>query len=773
MSHYKEEQQRVNVVIEKVDEELNELDSRVGSVKSEIVNIRKNFWEDVKVNIDNIKEAVETAASIRQEAEILSEREHTHRHAKNEYNLLTKIKDTPYFGRIDFKEEQEADTDEIYIGIGSFYDKETDEFLVYDWRAPISSLYYDYSLGSAKYIAPMGTISGDLLLKRQYIIRNGNIQSMFDTGVTIGDELLQEALGRNASEQMKSIVATIQKEQNKIIRNDKSDVLLVQGTAGSGKTSAALQRVAYLLYRYRGTVNADQILLFSPNDLFNSYIANVLPELGEENMQQTTIQAYMEHMIGKSFTVEDPFSQLEYMLTKEQENVYETRRKGIQYKSSIEFMGLIEKYARNLGEKGMQFHDVTFKGEIIIHANAIYDYFYSLNTAISIPNRMQLVTEWISKKLNIFEKKEAKKEWVEREIQYLNKEDYNRLYEKLEKDNQFDYYEKEHKVLTKYVVRKHFRSVRRKVKSLAFVNHSAIFQQFFETIQKDVFAPDGWEEICKQTVKCLEEKRLAYEDVAPYLFLKELIEGFKTNHLVKFVFVDEVQDYTPFQLAFMKRLFPKAKWTLLGDVNQNIFAHASNRGTNIISTLFANSKVETIQLNRSYRSAKPIIELTKHIIPNGKEIEAFNRDGKKPLCIKVNDEQERVESIIDKARDLQEKGHKSIAIICKTNEECMKAMELIGDKLDYHLVQKENTTYEKGVVIIPAYLAKGIEFDAVIIFDASSDIYSKESERNLFYVACTRAMHELYVYYAGEITTMLSKVPKALFQNETSKGRDA
>ncbi|MBJ8103690.1 MULTISPECIES: RNA polymerase recycling motor HelD [Bacillus cereus group] len=773
MSHYKEEQQRVNVVIEKVDEELKELDSRVGSVKSEIVNIRKNFWEDVKVNIDNIKEAVETAASIRQEAEILSEREHTHRHAKNEYNLLMKIKDTPYFGRIDFKEEQEADTDEIYIGIGSFYDKETDEFLVYDWRAPISSLYYDYSLGSAKYIAPMGTISGDLLLKRQYIIRNGNIQSMFDTGVTIGDELLQEALGRNASEQMKSIVATIQKEQNKIIRNDKSDVLLVQGTAGSGKTSAALQRVAYLLYRYRGTVNADQILLFSPNELFNSYIANVLPELGEENMQQTTFQAYVEHMISKSFIVEDSFSQLEYMLTKEQENMYETRLKGIEYKSSIEFMGLIEKYARCLSEKGLEFHDVTFKGEVLIEASTIDDYFYELETSISIPNRMQLTAEWIRKKISEFEKKEAKKDWVEQEIQYLNKEDYNRFYEKLEKDNQFDYYEQEHELLTKYVVRKHFCSLRRKVKSLAFVNHSAIFQQFFETIQKDVFVPDGWEEICKQTVNRLERKQLAYEDAAPYLFLKELIEGFKTNHLVKFVFVDEVQDYTPFQLAFMKRLFPEAKWTMLGDVNQNILSHASNRGMDMISTLFANRKVETIQLNRSYRSAKPIIEFTKHIIPNGKEIEAFNRNGKKPLCVKVNDERERAESIIDKARDLQKQGHKSIAIICKTDEECIRAMELIGDKLDFHLVKKENTTYEKGVVIIPTYLAKGIEFDAVIIFDASNDMYSKESERNLFYVACTRAMHELYVYYTGEITTMLSKVPKALFQNETSKGRDA
>ncbi|CAM4085777.1 ATP-dependent DNA helicase rep [Bacillus luti] len=235
MSHYKEEQQRINVVVEKVDEELRELDDRVGLVKSEIVSIRKNFWEDVKVNIDNIKEAVETAASIRQEAELLAEREHTHRHTKNEYNLLTKIKETPYFGRIDFKEDNEADTDEIYIGIGSFYDKENDEFLVYDWRAPISSLYYDYTLGRAQYKAPIGMISGNLLLKRQYMIRNGTIQSMFDAGVTIGDELLQEALGRNASEQMKSIVATIQREQNQIIRNDKSDVLIVQGTAGSGK----------------------------------------------------------------------------------------------------------------------------------------------------------------------------------------------------------------------------------------------------------------------------------------------------------------------------------------------------------------------------------------------------------------------------------------------------------------------------------------------------------------------------------------------------------
>ncbi|MCU7664738.1 RNA polymerase recycling motor HelD [Bacillus thuringiensis] len=766
MSHYKEEQQRVNVVIEKVDEELKELDVRVGSVKSEIVSIRKNFWEDVKVNIDNIKEAVETAASIRQEAEVLAEREHTHRHTKNEYNLLTKIKETPYFGRIDFKEDAEADTDEMYIGIGSFYDKESDEFLVYDWRAPISSLYYDYTLGRAQYKAPIGTISGDLLLKRQYMIRNGTIQSMFDTGVTIGDELLQEVLGRNASEQMKSIVATIQREQNQIIRNDKSDVLIVQGTAGSGKTSAALQRVAYLLHRYRGIVHADQILLFSPNELFNSYIANVLPELGEENMQQTTFQSYVEHMIGKSFTVEDSFAQLEYVLTKKHESTYETRVKGIRYKSSVEFMGLLEKYARSLSEKGLHFHDVTCKGEVLIEAKSICEYFYSLDVSIAIPNRMQLTMEWILQKLHEFEKIEAKKDWVEREIQYLNKEDYNRLYEKLEKDNQFDYYEKEHELLTKYVVKKHFRSLRRKVKKYAFINHTAIFEQLFESIQKDLFVPNCWEDICKQTVKRLKNKQLANEDATPYLFLKELLEGFKTNHLVKFVFVDEMQDYTPFQLVFLKRLFPKARWTLLGDCNQNIFSHDLNRENNIVSTLFADRKVEIVQLNRSYRSTKPIIEFTKCMISNGNDIEAFNRDGKKPVYIQVSDERERVENMVLKVKELKEKEHKTIAIICKTNEECMKVIGLIGDTLHAHLMQQENTTYEKGVVVIPAYLAKGIEFDAVIIFDASKSSYYRESERNLFYTACTRAMHELYVYYAGELTEFLTHVPEKLYIRE-------
>ncbi|KLA34288.1 RNA polymerase recycling motor HelD [Bacillus cereus] len=769
---FKCEQERVDVVVEKVNQKLDELQEQMGSVKAEIISLRKNFWEDVTVNIDNIKEMVETAASIRQEAEILSEREHTHRHVQNQYQLLKKLKETPYFGRIDFLEENEREVDQLYLGIGSFYDKETESFLVYDWRAPISSLYYDYSLGPAKYQAPADTISGELLLKRQYMIRSGKIQSMFDTGVTIGDELLQEVLGRNASDQLKSIVSTIQKEQNQIIRNDQSSLLLVQGTAGSGKTSAALQRIAYLMYRYRETIKPEQILLFSPNPMFNSYISNVLPELGEENVQQTTFQDYVEHMVGNEFVVGDSFAQLEYILTSGQNITYKTRLDGVIYKSSVSFMSLIEKFIKSLGKEGLIFNEIEFRGRILISSDSIYDYFYSLNQSIPLSNRMQLTTEWILQKLKGFEKQERKKDWVEQKIQYLSGDEYNRFLEEQTKDNRisedmFDDFEHEHDLLTKYIVKKRFDSLRKRVRSLIYVNSMEIFKQLFRWAPQDESVPNNWTDICKQTISRLEDNQLAYEDATPYLYLKELLEGFKRNYLVKFVFIDEAQDYSPFQVAFIKHLFPKAKWTILGDINQTIFSHAGNTGLEVISSLFPNEKAEIIRLYRSYRSTRQIVEFTKLMLTDGDLIEPFNRAGSKPLCMKAYSEKEHLEGVIQRVNKLQKDGHKTIAIICKTAKESEKVAKLIGDKLDFYLINKESTVYEQGVLIIPTYLAKGIEFDAVIIFNGSNQIYHKESERKLFYTACTRAMHELSIHTLGDITHFLSTVSEDLFESES------
>ena len=316
---WQDEQQRVDFVVSEIEIREKTLKEKLGNIKGDVIEIRKNFWDDVTVNLDNAEEAAETFASIKQQAELMSERERSHRHDVRQLKNLHKLKNSPYFGRIDFVESGESQTESIYIGTASFVDQEGIDFYVYDWRAPISSLYYDYGPGQGSYDTPSGLISGEITLKKQFIIRNGEIKHLFHTGITIGDELLQEVLGNASDSQMKSIVATIQKEQNQIIRNEKGRLLIVQGVAGSGKTSAALQRIAYLLYRYRDTLLADEIVLFSPNPLFNSYISTVLPELGEENMQQTTFQDYLEHRLGEKWTLEDPFSQMEYVLTSKED----------------------------------------------------------------------------------------------------------------------------------------------------------------------------------------------------------------------------------------------------------------------------------------------------------------------------------------------------------------------------------------------------------------------------------------------------------------------
>ncbi|WP_088051191.1 RNA polymerase recycling motor HelD [Virgibacillus dakarensis] len=353
------EQQRVDTVILEIKAKEEELHTKASGLKESVINLRKNFWEDVTVNLDEPDDVIETQASIKQQAELLSERERFHGKIGGELKTLKRLENSPYFGRIDFLEAGQTESEPIYIGVASLMDKHDENFLVYDWRAPISSLYYDFSPGKAKYETIEGTIAGEMTLKRQFIIRNGLLKGMFDTGITIGDQLLQQALGNNASTSMKSIVATIQREQNKIIRDEKSKCLIVQGVAGSGKTSAALQRVAYLMYRYRETLHAENIVLLSPNPLFSSYVSNVLPELGEANIRQITFQEYLEAKMTDKLVVESPFQQMEYSLTEENDEACTVRRKSIDYKSSLTFKSDLDEFISQLQNEGLLFRNIT------------------------------------------------------------------------------------------------------------------------------------------------------------------------------------------------------------------------------------------------------------------------------------------------------------------------------------------------------------------------------------------------------------------------------
>lgn len=745
-----EEQKRIYFIAEGIQQKIDSLSQHVKKVSSDALEIRKTFWDDVRVNMDGPDDIDETFFSIKQQAELLLERERSQGQLDRQIKTLNRLKHSPYFGRVDFKEEGESNLESIYIGITSFLDKENENFLIYDWRAPISSLYYDYPPGEARYTTPEGIIEGDMTLKRQFIIRNSEIEGMFDTGVTIGDQVLQEVLGNNANTQMKSIVATIQREQNQIIRNEKSKLLIVQGVAGSGKTSAALQRIAYLLYRYRGMLSSQNIMLFSPNPLFNSYVATVLPELGEENMQQTTFQEYLNHRAGGSLKLEDPFSQLEYLLNTDESSEYENRVRSIQLKSNLQFKDIVDSYLRFLNTGGFLFKDIKLKNKPLLTKEQLSEKFYSFNTAISIPNRIQLLQEWIVKELKKRKKLEKRKDWVKEEIQFLEKEDYAEVFKKLQvekrfSEDTFDDFAQEEELLSEIVVTRYFKPIIKRVRSFGFIHYLGMYNQLFKEnmLNKlNVPIPENWDDIRKLSFMQLNSLEISYEDATPFVYFKDKIEGRKTHSSIRQLFIDEAQDYSPFQLAYLKQLFPNSKMTLLGDINQGIYMHSHEEVAMAANGLEEEDK-EMIVLTRSYRSTRPIVEFTKTLLNDGYHIEAFNRDGDEPTLTIVEKEQ-LIPSIIERVKELNRNGHETIAIICKTAKESTEVYEKISGDLPVRLMEKGTVTFETGVLVIPSYLAKGIEFDAVIIHNTSA--YGKDSERRLFYTACTRAMHELHLY---------------------------
>lgn len=765
---WKKEQSKIDFISENIDQKVGKLLKNAGTVSTDVLSMRQTFWDDVTVNFDEADDVAETAASIKQQAELLSERERTHKQMDRQLQTLARLKFSPFFGGIDFLETGEKKADQVYIGIGSLMDDQDENFLVYDWRAPVSSLYYDYSPGYAKYNTPGGTIEGEMTLKRQYLIRAGILKGMFETGVTIGDEILQEVLGENADSQMKTIVATIQQEQNRIIRNERSSLLVVQGVAGSGKTSAALQRVAYLLYRHRETLHADNILLFSPNPLFNSYVATVLPELGEENMQQSTFQEFLLQRIGPEFEIEDAFSQMEFLLSDLDMETDQIRISGIRLKGSLEFKQLIDEYADHLAKQDLLFKDIIFRKRILFSQQMLHDYFYSLDPTMSIPNRLQLLKEWLFKELKRKMKQEQSKDWVEAQLQVLDKADYMEAFAALSAKDRFtattfDDYEREQKLLAEMVVKEKFKPLFSKVKKYKFVDLAGTYRQLFEKGNgtEKVFR-DLWESICQQTIDKLNQKMISYEDAAPFAYLRDLIEGRQFPTSIRHIFIDEVQDYTPFQFALIQRSFPYSKMTLLGDFNQAVFSGAAGSPTVLTEMVEKESEVEIIQLMKTYRSTKPIVEFTRALIDGGEKIQPFNRDGKKPTVTLTRGEQQLNVALLKKIQQLLDHKFGTIAVVCRTAKESSDVYQLLKKDIPVHLVEKATISFEKGVVVIPAYLAKGIEFDGVLLYNCSA--YQRENERKLFYTACTRAMHELHLFATKGISPLMRDVDRSSYE---------
>ncbi|MCA1025949.1 UvrD-helicase domain-containing protein [Cytobacillus kochii] len=737
MQERQEEQKRVDRIIHEVNKKQVAYIENRDHVQKDVKQLKTGFWDDVTVNLEEMDDVIETFQSVKQQAELLGERERRMGMLDQYVNILSKQKDSPYFGRIDFREDGE-EKESIYIGVASLMDENDEQFLIYDWRSPVASMYYDYTPGKAKYDTPYETIMGEMLLKRQFIIKKGNIEGLFDTGLTIGDTVLQEVLGGHANAQMKSIVATIQKQQNAIIRNVKDDLIIVQGVAGSGKTSAALQRIAYLLYHYRKSLHAENIILFSPNPLFNSYVSQVLPELGEKNMKQDTFWHFIQSKFDAKLTIETPLDQLEFLL--QENDSSEKRVQEIEYKSSLSYQSSMDQYISHLLIEGMIFRDLTFHNEKWLTVDEIGEKFYSYESNISIANRLQLIQEWSLSIIKKKEKAERKKAWVENEVELLDKEDYLQAYKKAQQidDDGFMQPEVEQAYLMKMVVKRRLKPLRKQIKSFYFVDILAMYDEFLRTSNKD---DSGLEAIVSGD--------MLYEDVVPYLYLKQQLLKEDGHTSVRHIFIDEAQDYSPFHFAYLKELFPHSKWTLLGDVNQTIHYHADNQ-----SVLFSNEKATIYQLRQSYRSTKEITTFTSSLLLNNEDIIPFNRSGEKPI-IKNVDEKEALTILIDVVRRSVSLGHETIAIIARSasqSEEWYR--QLLPHLNNVNLIHQKTTEFQKGITIIPSYLAKGIEFDAVVIPDGEQ--YKKERDRFLFYTVCTRAMHQLVILQKSQTNPFIN-----------------
>ena len=754
------EQAHLDDVVEKIKKSETRLREHM-EVAEDDLKVINDAFDDIHLGMDGDSISIDAALSIHQQQQMLDERNNSWQQSRQRLGILKKLEKTPFFARLDFQEKGEPKRESVYIGLSSFTDK-NDHFLVYDWRAPISSIYYDGKLGEVEYQTPDGLQSVNLFLKRQFLVENGKIKAYFDTQETIGDQMLLEVLDGKSSTHMKGIVKTIQSEQNKIIRDTKSKLLFVQGAAGSGKTSAILQRIAFLLYRYRGTLTSSQVVMFSPNSLFNDYIKDVLPEMGEQNMVQMTYKQFLARRLP-DLKVESLSDQFETVVDADSKNVSK-------FVSDVEFFKILTNYSKLLNQSGVSFKNIKFQGKVFIPKEKIQEIYYSYGSQYNLGNRLDATVDRLIKMLHRKIGAEMRTNWVSERIENLSKEQLQALYTTA--DQEFKNGDEEKKFLARKIVTTMLQGVHKNIKHARFLNVAANYLNFLKAVPKIVdlnkydITPEQWDQYVDNFVQNFNQKQISMNNLSPYLYLYDLVTGKHGELDMKFVFMDEIQDYTPFQLAYMKYKFPRARYTMLGDLNQSIFT--KNNSQTLLSeaqTLFDADETKVVQLVHSYRSTKQITEFTKAILTNGQRIEPFNRMGDLPNLLMAKNETESVQQVINQLKENDQHNY-TTAIIAKTLEDAEHLHDLLkANNVASTLIRSENQRLAAGTIVLPSFLAKGLEFDAVIMWDASKDKFD-EDEQQLVYTIASRAMHKLTITSIGELSQLLQRVPEQYYEVE-------
>ena len=631
-------------VTEKIRQRLDDIKQSLDEGQKEIESMHEYYWENYTEmdqygyeDYDN-QQALLSQVNANQDKLVLKHR-------------FERMADAPFFGRVDFIFDGEDEAEPFYIGIGNFAEKAGMTPLIYDWRAPVSGLFYDYDKGPASYEAPAGTIRGEISSKWQYKIRGGKMIYAFESDTKIDDEILKQELGNNGDVKLKNIVRTIQKEQNAIIRNTKDKILVIQGAAGSGKTSIALHRIAYLLYHDRKNLKSSNVLVLSPNSVFGDYISHILPELGEENIREMSFDlfAYRE-LKDTAADCEDRYDHLERIMKFPDDQEKERFR----MKQSESFVGLIEGFLATLEDRLVDFRPISFRGSQLTEEELIRMFYFKFQETPLLA-RMDAVMDYF---VDAYETLKGRD---------ISDEDSEMLREK------FD---------SMYVTKDIY----------------TIYNWLLEDYGYDMLPDVPYE-----------RRKVQYEDVFPMLYLKYRLLGHGAQKNIKHLVIDEMQDYSFLQYVLLKQIF-QCRMTILGDYAQTLDTKQHDV-LKFLPKIFG-KEIRQVILRKSYRNTYEIARYAGQI-SGIRDLELLERHGKEVEERRFSSEDEMLEAVRENLR-LGSEGYETAAVITMTEEEAYDIYRLLTNRgIDAAYVDRDSSAFKRGLTVTTFYLAKGLEFDQV------------------------------------------------------------
>lgn len=693
--------------LQKIEQRIQQLEDKTNIGQKDLTESGYKLWDEIT---HVIRDFDDVAALTLYDADI-TRQEDEYRSNLIELRNMLSLYSIPYFGRLDFISDYDDVKEKVYIGAHSFMDRETFEPYVYDWRTPIASMYYDSEIGPASFESPDGTETGNITLMRRYRVRDGKLMFMYDAAT--GDDMLGYVLSDNAQARLKVIVESIQKEQNRVIRDEGRGDLLVLGPAGSGKTSVGLHRFAYLLYRYRGSLNNSNFLIISRNGMFSSYIGDILPELGEEDAKCKIYDDILLPLVDTKYNFPSYQDQLDYIATADPK---ERRMDAIRIKSSFSFLSRILKHFR---DHTFVMPDITANGEILMQSGDFSDRCNEMHKSRPFSAVLAYARDCVTNLLD---------EYFERNNDLIHKQ--------IAKENE--------NIFPDDLEETYFRIKRSAYESAnTFINtHNAQSPEelYIKLLKQELEKGKENMYILKMTEKNLENSKIEYEDALVLALIRGVMGDITTVTTVRQILLDEAQDFSPFQHLILKMCYPRATFTLLADINQNIFPFVGIENEEDFAKLYRGHRLS--RLTKSYRSTGPINKLAAGFI-HSDNFDYFNRDGDRPKLIKTDDMFKSIKELIesDAFDEMQ-----TVSVICPNLDFTRKLSEYLGDKVQ--LYDDPDKPLKKGVCIMPAVYSKGLEFDAVIA------VCPENIGRNMLYLLCTRALHKLTLI-CGEKLPML------------------